>query len=82
MVMPGLSGIRLAERLRDKWPRLKVLFMSGYGRLEEETRFDPAEGTAFLPKPFSPEALVAKVRDSLGEGGRISDASGPIPLRL
>jgi nitrogen-specific signal transduction histidine kinase/CheY-like chemotaxis protein len=67
MVMPGTSGRELAERISARRQGIRVLFMSGYtdnvitsgGMLEE--------GLAFLQKPFSPGALVQKVREVLSE---------------
>jgi len=67
MVMPGTSGRELAERISAKRRGIRVLFMSGYtdnvitsgGMLEE--------GLAFLQKPFSPAALVQKVREVLSQ---------------
>jgi PAS domain S-box-containing protein len=67
MVMPGISGRELAERISAKRRGIRVLFMSGYtdnvitsgGMLEE--------GLAFLQKPFSPAALVQKVREVLSQ---------------
>jgi two-component system cell cycle sensor histidine kinase/response regulator CckA len=58
--MPGMTGRELALRLRGERADLRVLFMSGYS-------FDSvlgAEGAApadFLPKPFTPDQLLAKV---------------------
>jgi signal transduction histidine kinase/CheY-like chemotaxis protein len=65
IVLPGISGPQLAERLRATRPFLRVLFMSGYaddavirhGILETEV--------AFIQKPFTPDALARKVRETL-----------------
>lgn len=65
MVMPGSGGRELAKTISARHPRTRVLYMSGYtdnvlaqgGVLEE--------GVAFLQKPFTPSALVQKVRDVL-----------------
>jgi PAS domain S-box-containing protein len=65
MVMPQMSGRRFADWLRSANPHIKVVFISGY--LEESLhpgdRRDP--GMFFLPKPFDPEQLAAKVREAL-----------------
>ena len=65
VVMPGLSGPEVAEQLRRTHPRLRVLFLSGYAShtaLPEKVLAEPA---AFLQKPFTIEALMAKVRERL-----------------
>jgi len=66
VVMPEMSGRELADRLLDVRRALKVLFMSGYtdDAIAHHGVLDP--DTAFLEKPFSPDALVRKVREVLG----------------
>ncbi len=65
VVMPGLSGKDVAERLTRTDPRLRVLFMSGYtdNIIAEHGLLKP--GTAFLSKPFTPDALASAVRSVL-----------------
>jgi CheY-like chemotaxis protein len=60
VVMPGMSGPELAERLQGENPGLKVLYMSGYPN-EELVR----KRLAFLPKPFNPAGLARKIREEL-----------------
>jgi two-component system, cell cycle sensor histidine kinase and response regulator CckA len=61
VVMPNQSGRELAERLRAKDPHLRILFMSGY--TDDAILHHRIEsGTAFLQKPFTPDALAGKVR--------------------
>jgi signal transduction histidine kinase/CheY-like chemotaxis protein len=65
IVLSGISGPHLVERLRRKWPTLRVVFMSGYaddavvrhGLLEREV--------AFVQKPFVPDVLLRKLRETL-----------------
>jgi PAS domain S-box-containing protein len=65
VVMPGLGGRALAQRLLELHPEMKVVYLSGYtddavvrhGILEEQVHF--------LQKPFSPLALAHKVREVL-----------------
>lgn len=58
--MPGLSGLDLASRLRERFPDLRVLCMSGH-RLPASA----ANGIHFIEKPFRPDQLMAKVQQLL-----------------
>ncbi|MFZ0286627.1 MAG: response regulator [Terriglobales bacterium] len=65
VVLPGQNGPGLAKDLRDIRPRLKTIFMSGYPE-NIVTRYDlTANEVLYLPKPFSAESLLAKVRQVL-----------------
>jgi two-component system, cell cycle sensor histidine kinase and response regulator CckA len=65
VVMPGMTGLDLAEQLKSRFPEIKVLYMSGYtdnviadhGVLEKDVNF--------IQKPFSREGLGGKVREVL-----------------
>jgi len=63
MVMPGMGGGELSRRMVERQPAIKVLLTSGYS---EELVAAEHGGVAFLPKPFTPEELAAKVREVLG----------------
>ncbi len=63
VVMPGMSGPDLARAAQQRDPRLRVLYTSGYASEPDEAFEDP--DVEFIGKPFSPQALVAKVREVL-----------------
>ncbi|HTK96183.1 MAG TPA: response regulator, partial [Terriglobales bacterium] len=65
VVMQHMSGRELAEELERRFPRIKVLYMSGYTDDAVLQRGVLAAGSAFLQKPFSPETLANKVRELL-----------------
>ena len=62
VMMPRMGGARLAEALTLRRSSLPVLFMSGNaGEIVDESRV-PAAQTFYLPKPFTPSALLRAVR--------------------
>jgi len=67
VVMPGMSGPEVAERLRQSRPSLEILFTSGYtdNAIVHHGVLDA--GTHFLTKPFSVTDLTLKVRAVLDE---------------
>jgi two-component system, cell cycle sensor histidine kinase and response regulator CckA len=66
VVMPGMSGRDLAAILAQRWPSLKVLYMSGYSSEIIAHHNILEEGLTLVEKPFSPEQLAQKVREVLG----------------
>jgi PAS domain S-box-containing protein len=65
VVMPGLSGRELAERLVVDRPALRVLYMSGYAENHLGRSGTLAADIAYLPKPFTADALARAVREAL-----------------
>jgi two-component system cell cycle sensor histidine kinase/response regulator CckA len=63
MVMPGMTGRKLAESLLTERPRTKVLYVSGYGE-----SIDLQPKIAFLQKPFTTDELALKIREVLHDG--------------
>jgi signal transduction histidine kinase len=66
VVMPDMSGPVLAERLRQARPNLDVLFISGFSG-ESITAIQPFGQNRLLSKPFTPDGLVARVREVIGQ---------------
>jgi signal transduction histidine kinase/CheY-like chemotaxis protein len=66
VVMPGLTGLELARELSSERPGLSVLFISGFTFEEAVPPTDVANGSAYLPKPFDTNVLLAKVDELLG----------------
>ncbi|MDP2875686.1 MAG: PAS domain S-box protein, partial [Holophaga sp.] len=66
VIMPGMNGRELVEKLIAMKPGLKCLFMSGYPANIIAHQGALIEGLAFLPKPFSFQELAAKVHEVLG----------------
>jgi CheY-like chemotaxis protein len=77
VVMPGMSGPELADRILLQRPRTKVLFISGYTADAIDHHGVGDGGTSLLHKPFTSEALSWKVREVLG--GPFGEA---LPKRL
>jgi PAS domain S-box-containing protein len=62
VMMPGMNGWELGERLGRRWPGLRVLYMSGYTDVADH---EGAARAPFLQKPFLPGELLAAVRKLL-----------------
>jgi CheY-like chemotaxis protein len=65
--LPGLSGPEVVERLRQRWPTVRVLFMSGFGHAALAER-GLAPGPHLMEKPFSPVALLERIEAMLAPG--------------
>jgi len=67
VVMPGMAGPELLQRVKSTNPGIKTLLMSGYGdsHAVDQRTYEP--GFASIQKPFTPDALAAKVREILDQ---------------
>ncbi len=69
VVLPGASGVSLAAHLRQEWPDIPVLAMTGYTEERLSTGGAEAGNLPFLQKPFLPAELTTRVRELL-DGSR------------
>jgi len=66
LVMPAaLSGQELSARLQHQWPKLKVIFVSGYSAEIAGRQIELKSGENFLQKPFALNQLLETIRRSL-----------------
>ena len=78
VIMPGMTGPKVVELIAQTRPEIKVLYISGYSD-EAVTRHGlVGPGRAFLSKPFHPEVLLRRVRESLAAAASPGNPS-PVP---
>ena len=65
--MPGsMDGLTLAHAVRDRWPRIRILVVSGQIWRQQS---DLPPNSRFLPKPYGIEAMVADLHSLVGSSG-------------
>jgi two-component system, cell cycle sensor histidine kinase and response regulator CckA len=65
VVAPGMSGPMLADKLTDRQPDLKVLYISGYDNTQVVQKYVVEKGHELLSKPFKIEELRNKIQSML-----------------
>jgi two-component system cell cycle sensor histidine kinase/response regulator CckA len=65
VVMPEMDGPTLLRELRQRYPKLKVIFVSGYAEDAFQKNLPEGEAFNFLPKPFSLKQLVEAVKQAM-----------------
>jgi two-component system cell cycle sensor histidine kinase/response regulator CckA len=65
VVMPGMSGPMLVDRLTELNPQQAVLFMSGYDERQVVQRYVVEKGFSLITKPFTPQQLTVAVQSAL-----------------
>lgn len=67
VMMPHMGGAELATRLRARWPRIPIVFMSGYAQDDLHRAGSVGPGERVVQKPFHPETLMRALADALRE---------------
>jgi PAS domain S-box-containing protein len=74
IVMPQMTGLELGDKLAERSPGLRILYMSGY---RDNPIASGGNGSrAFLHKPFTPDVLLGKVREVLDASGGLKSSAG------
>lgn len=66
VVMPGISGPEFVEQVLEKYPNIKVIFVSGYGEDAFYEKYGSAREFNFLAKPYNLNQLAERVKELLG----------------
>lgn len=85
VVMPGMSGGELAEKVSHNYPHIRVLFMSGYTDGAIETHGNLKPGLVVLRKPFTHDTLVRTLENLFeqapqGAAGAATAETHPVPI--
>lgn len=64
--MPDMDGIEVLKQVRDKFPEMKVIIMTGYQSIENALKSVQLGAFDYIEKPFSPDALISSVSKALG----------------
>jgi len=68
VIMPGMNGIELADRLREEKKELKVILSSGYSDHKVASARIREKGYKFIQKPYEIKNLLKLIQDLLGKG--------------
>jgi len=60
--MPGHDGMYLMGEVKENWPEIPILVMSGYATKETIDEVSMRGAAGFIPKPFTPDELLETIR--------------------
>ncbi|HTY38295.1 MAG TPA: response regulator [Bacteroidota bacterium] len=67
MMIPGTSGLELLQIIRDHYPELEVIMITGYASIESAVKATKLGANAYLPKPFTPDELTKVTESTLAD---------------
>jgi two-component system response regulator HydG len=66
--MPEIDGIEILRRVKEKWPRIEVIIITGYQTVDTAVKSIKLGAFDYLEKPFTPDGLLASVVKALDHG--------------
>ncbi len=63
--MPDMDGIEALERIKERWPEIEVIMITGYGTVETAVKSLKLGAFNYIEKPFSPDTLLSAVKEAL-----------------
>ncbi len=75
--MPNMDGLEVMAEIKKRLPDAKVIIVTGYSTLDNAVKATLTGAYNYIEKPFSPESLLAVVRDALKE--RVFNGEDPCP---
>jgi DNA-binding response OmpR family regulator len=65
LMIPGISGMELLQIIRDHYPELEVIMITGYASIESAVKATKLGAAAYLAKPFTPDELTQVAQSTL-----------------
>ncbi len=63
--LPGMDGLEVLEKIKEQWPHIPVVIMSGHGNVETAVRATRLGAYDFIEKPLSLEPLIVTINNAL-----------------
>lgn len=68
--MPNKDGLSLLKEVKEKWPNVPVIIMSGYATKDMVEEVSRAEAATFIEKPFTPDEIMQAVAGVIEKEGQ------------
>ncbi len=79
LMMPQVDGVQLLKIVKDRWPQLPVLIMTGYASIASAVETAKNGAVGYIPKPFTPEELESVVEGLLSDILAAAEATEELP---
>ncbi len=64
--MPGIDGVDVLKIIKERWPEIKVIILTGYSTVETAVTTLRMGAFNFIEKPFTPDKLLKSVEEAIG----------------